>query len=62
MVESYTKSCDSCQKRNRITVADSVPIVSISRPASSFEVVHIDLMGPISPPSSRGHNYVLGFD
>ena len=59
-VENYVRSCEACQRRARVTVADSVPIVSITRPANSFEVVHIDLMGPIDPPSSRGHKYVLG--
>ena len=58
--ELYVKSCDGCQKRARITVVDSVPIVAIDRPASSFEVVHTDIMGPITPTSSRGHKYVLG--
>ena len=59
-IEAFVKSCEACQRRSRVTVADSVPIVSIPRPANSFEVVHIDLMGPIDPPSSRGHKYVLG--
>ena len=51
---------EASQRRSRVTVADSFPIVSITRPANSFELVHIDLMGPRDPPSFRGHKYVLG--
>jgi len=58
-VQMYTASCKPCQMKKRITVADRVPIKAVARPQSNFEVVQIDLIGPIEPPSSSGHKYII---
>jgi len=60
-VEAYVKSCRECQQKRRVTVADKIPIKPfVDRPTSSFEVIALDVYGPINPPSSQGHKYVLG--
>ncbi|MGC2571010.1 MAG: RNase H-like domain-containing protein, partial [Candidatus Nitrosopolaris sp.] len=57
----HVKSCAGCQHKRRVTVFDRVPIKPFSdRPTKSFEVISIDAYGPINPPSSSGHRYVLG--
>ncbi|GFX21296.1 transposon Ty3-G Gag-Pol polyprotein [Trichonephila clavipes] len=40
-------------------IGDRAPITPIVRPELSFEIVNIDVIGPIQPPSGRGHKYVL---
>ena len=39
---------------------DRIPIVSVPRPAHSFEVMKCDILGPFPDKSSRGHEYILG--
>jgi hypothetical protein len=58
-INDYVKSCVACQKHARKTKFDRVPITPVSRAASSFEQVNIDLIGPLNPKSSRGHQYIL---
>ena len=48
-----------CQLRKRITVADRVPIKAVPRPQNNFQMVQIDLIGLIDPPSSSGHKYII---
>lgn len=38
---------------------DRVPITPIARPEAAFQVVNMDCIGPIDPPSARGHRYAL---
>lgn len=40
---------------------DKVPVKPIITPVRCFEVVSIDICGPIDPPSSNQHKYILGF-
>lgn len=56
----YVSRCPDCQKRRRLTVFDRVPIRPVVKPTTCFEVISIDICGPINPPSARGHHYVLG--
>ena len=58
-VKSYVRSCGPCQKRQRRTKFDRVPISPVVRADSAFDVVNVDLIGPLEPPSSRGHKYIL---
>ena len=60
-VTDYVKTCIGCQHKRRVTVFDRVPIQPFcNRPTNSFEVVSLDLYGPITPTSTSGHKYVLG--
>ncbi|GFS93809.1 integrase_H2C2 domain-containing protein [Trichonephila clavipes] len=40
-------------------IKDRSPITPVARPELPFQVVNMDLIGPIDPPSSKGHTYVL---
>ena len=59
LVKKYVAGCPECQKRRRVTVRDKVPITPVIRPQSAFEHVQVDIVGPISRKSSRGHSYIL---
>src|SRR5271170_7294710 len=43
-----------------VTIYDKVPIQAVEKPSSCFEVVSMDIYGPITPATSQGHQYVLG--
>ena len=36
-----------CQGKQRVTVYDRTPIVAVPRPATSFEVLKCDILGPL---------------
>jgi len=58
-VTSYTASCQPCQLRARAKRTDHVPIKPIVRPTVPFVVCHADVIGPIEPPSVKGHKWAL---
>ena len=58
-VARFCKSCDVCQKtieKGRITKVPlgRMPIIEVP-----FQRVAIDLVGPLHPPTERGHRYIL---
>lgn len=58
-VRKYCDECTECQLRRPASVKDRVPITPVRRPDFPFQVVNVDIIGPIDPPSSKGHRYVL---
>ncbi|GFU44199.1 uncharacterized protein K02A2.6 [Trichonephila clavipes] len=56
-------TCDSLKTgvtlRKPEKIGDRAPITPIVRPELPFEIVNIGVIGPIQPPSGRGHKYVL---
>lgn len=58
-VQLYCNSCHACQIRADKRQADRVPITHLVRPQYPFQKVNIDVIGPIDPPTSRGHRYTL---
>lgn len=58
-VKRYCQSCHQCQVKSNPRVRDRVPIAPIARPDTPFQVVNMDCIGPIDPPSARGHRYAL---
>src|SRR5271163_1496382 len=58
-VNEYVKYCKECQLHLRKTKLDRVPIIAVERANQAFDQVNIDLIGPLEPPSARGHNYIL---
>ena len=58
-VKKYVKSCHTCQLKLRRTSADRVPITAVPLANFAFERVNVDVIGPIEPPSSRCHHYIL---
>lgn len=43
----------------RANILDRVPITPLSRPELPFQTIFIDCIGPLDPPSARGHRYAL---
>ena len=58
-IRRYVSSCDACQ---RTVAKGSVRPVALERMPTvdvPFRQVAVDLIGPIIPPSDRGHQYAL---
>ncbi|GFX64062.1 transposon Ty3-I Gag-Pol polyprotein [Trichonephila clavipes] len=58
-IAEFVQTCKRCQLRKPEKIGDRAPITPIVRPELPFEIVNIDVIGPIQPPSGRGHKYVL---
>ncbi|XP_040061897.1 uncharacterized protein LOC120836874 [Ixodes scapularis] len=58
-VRKHCQSCHACQVKSRANVLDRVPITPLSRPVLPFQTIFIDCIGPLDPPSARGHRYAL---
>ncbi|GFU21190.1 transposon Ty3-I Gag-Pol polyprotein [Trichonephila clavipes] len=58
-IAEFVQTCKGYQLRKPEKVGDRAPITPIIRPELPFEIVNIDVIGPIQPPSGRGHKYVL---
>ncbi|GBN38212.1 hypothetical protein AVEN_151503-1 [Araneus ventricosus] len=58
-IKAFYQQCKDCQLRRRINRMDRVPITPVARPELPFQVVNIDIIGPIDLPSAKGHRYVL---
>ncbi|GFV47000.1 hypothetical protein TNCV_3033971 [Trichonephila clavipes] len=58
-IAEFVQTCKGCQLRKPGKIGDRAPITPIVRPELPFEIVNIDVIGPIQPPSGRGHKYVL---
>ena len=58
-VTRFCQSCDICQKtidKGRIT---KVPLGRMPVMKVPFQRIAIDLIGPLNPPTERGHRYIL---
>ncbi|GFW78857.1 retrovirus-related Pol polyprotein from transposon opus [Trichonephila clavipes] len=58
-VKKFCESRKECQLTRSVRVKDRSPITPVARPELPFQVVNMDLIGPIDPPSSKGHKYIL---
>ncbi|GFW69287.1 retrovirus-related Pol polyprotein from transposon opus [Trichonephila clavipes] len=54
-VKKFCESCKECQLTRSVRIKDRSPITPVARPELPFQVVNMDLIGPIDPPSSKGH-------
>ncbi|GFV74559.1 retrovirus-related Pol polyprotein from transposon opus [Trichonephila clavipes] len=55
----FCESCKECKINRSVRITDRSPITPVTRPELPFQVVNMDLIGPIDPPSSKGHKYIL---
>ena len=55
-IRRWTRSCVQCQ-RAKIQKHTTTPLSSFPTPDARFDVIHIDLVGPLPP--SRGYTYLL---
>ncbi|XP_047469564.1 uncharacterized protein LOC125025584 [Penaeus chinensis] len=58
-IRDFCKSCDKCQRMSTKGRVRPVPLKSMPILTEPFSRVSIDLVGPLSPPSSEGHRYIL---
>ncbi|GFY07339.1 retrovirus-related Pol polyprotein from transposon opus [Trichonephila clavipes] len=58
-VKKFCESCKECQLTRSVRIKDRSPITPVARPELPFQVVNMDRIGPIDPPSSKGHKYIL---
>ncbi|GFS84002.1 retrovirus-related Pol polyprotein from transposon opus [Trichonephila clavipes] len=58
-VKKFCESCKECQLTRSVRIKDRPPITPVARPELPFQVVNMDLIDPIDPPSSKGHKYIL---
>ena len=58
-IKLHCKTCDVCQRTTPKGYNYKVPLGSVPIVTEPFEKVGVDLVGPISPPSSKGHKYIL---
>ncbi|GFW12186.1 retrovirus-related Pol polyprotein from transposon opus [Trichonephila clavipes] len=57
--KKFCESCKECQLTRSVRIKDRSPITPVARPELPFQVVNMDLIGPIDPPSSKRHKYIL---
>ena len=58
-VTNFCKSCDLCQRFSSKGRVKKVPLEKMPLISEPFYRVSIDLVGPFSPPSEDGHQYIL---
>ncbi|GFT92148.1 retrovirus-related Pol polyprotein from transposon 412 [Trichonephila clavipes] len=58
-IAEFVQTCKGCQLRKPEKIGDRASITPIVRPELPFDIVNIDVIGRIQPPSGRGHKYVL---
>ncbi|GFT51574.1 retrovirus-related Pol polyprotein from transposon opus [Trichonephila clavipes] len=58
-VKKFCESCKACQLTRSVRIKDRSLITPMARPELPFQVVNMDLIGPIDPPCSKGHTYIL---
>ena len=58
-ITSFCRSCDVCQKTTAKGSVPRVPLGDMPLIDMPFRRVAVDLVGPISPPSEKGHQYIL---
>ncbi|GFV38777.1 retrovirus-related Pol polyprotein from transposon opus [Trichonephila clavipes] len=58
-VKKFSESCKECQLTRSVRIKDRSPITPVARSELPFQVVNMNLIGPIDPPSSKGHKYIL---
>ena len=58
-MKQYINTCQECQLRSHPKTMDRVPIAPITRAEVPFQVLNIDCISPIDPPSAHGHRYCL---
>ena len=55
----YCRSCDICQRTFPKGKISKIPIGEMPLIETPFSRVAIDLIGPIHPPTKRGHRFIL---
>jgi len=58
-IQDYVRSCAQCQLRSREVKTGHVQLTPIIRAELPFQVMNMDCIDPLDPPSAQGHKYCL---
>ncbi|XP_064469791.1 uncharacterized protein LOC135384523 [Ornithodoros turicata] len=58
-VQRFVRSCDQCQRTTPKGRVSKVPLGSMPTIEAPFQRVAVDIVGPISPKTARGNQYIL---
>ncbi|GFV70092.1 retrovirus-related Pol polyprotein from transposon opus [Trichonephila clavipes] len=58
-VKKFCESCKECVVTRSVRIKDRSSSTPVARPELPFQVGNMDLIGPIDPPSLKGHKYIL---
>lgn len=58
-IQRYCQSCAICQRCSQGGRVKKVPMIAPTISKEPFDKVAIDIVGPIHPPSSLGHKFIL---
>ena len=58
-VRKFCLSCDICQRTHNKGCMPKVPIQKMPLIDTPFKRVAVDIVGPIQPPSTEGHRFIL---
>ncbi|GFX31036.1 retrovirus-related Pol polyprotein from transposon opus [Trichonephila clavipes] len=58
-VKKFCESCKECQLTRSVRIKDRSSSTPVARHELPFEVGNMDLIGPIDPPSLKGHKNIL---
>ena len=58
-IRRYCQSCDVCQRTVGKGTVQRAPVQPMPLVHTPFEKVAIDLIGPLSPPTSKGNRWIL---
>lgn len=58
-IKRYVRSCDSCQRTFPKGKLGKAPLGRLPLIDTPFERVAVDIIGPLSPTSSKGNRYIL---
>lgn len=57
-VKEYVDKCEACQK-TKISRYTKKPMQITDTQSRPFEKIALDIVGPVNPPSAKGHKYIL---
>lgn len=58
-VKEHCRSCHGCQVISPLRQKYRVQIMTLASPSSPFQIVNMNCIGPLDPPSARGLHYTL---
>ncbi|GFX50882.1 retrovirus-related Pol polyprotein from transposon opus [Trichonephila clavipes] len=58
-VKKFCESCKEYQLTRSVRIKDRSSSTPVARPELPFEVGNMEMIGPIDPPSLKGHKYIL---
>src|SRR6218665_1309397 len=58
-IHAYVRSCPECQKTAVVKTSERAPLVEVPIISKVFDTLVTDVLGPITPKSSSGKQYIL---